>query len=108
MRQARTRHLVVEAVTGERGVVHLEVDPVLIRQAVPDEEAVDGRAVVVVLMLGRLLWLRLDEQRALEPDPVLVLGDQVEEPGELLALVVVISLPLGKTTLRMTDLSLIS
>ena len=43
----------------------------------------DGGAVVVVLVLRRLLGLRLDQQRALEADLVLVLGDQVEEPGEL-------------------------
>ena len=34
-------------------------------------------------MLGRLLRLGLDEQKALEPDPVLVLGDHRQEAGEL-------------------------
>ena len=43
----------------------------------------DGGAVVVVLVLGRLLRLRLDQERALEADPVLVLGDHRQEPGEL-------------------------
>ena len=43
----------------------------------------DRRHVVVVLVLGRLHRLRLDEQLAREPDPVLVLGDEVQEPGEL-------------------------
>ena len=42
--------------------------------------------VVVVLVLGRLHRLGLDQQRALEADLVLVLGDQVEEAGELVAL----------------------
>ena len=39
--------------------------------------------VVVVLVLRRLLRLGLDQEGALEPDPVLVLGDHVQEPGEL-------------------------
>ena len=42
--------------------------------------------VVVVLVLGRLLRLGLDQERALEADLVLVLGDQVQEAGELVAL----------------------
>ena len=79
----RVGDLVVEAVAGQRRVVGLDVDPVLRLQAVADQEAVDGRGVVVVLVLGRLLRLRLDQQRALEPDPVLVLRDEVQEPGQL-------------------------
>ena len=71
---------------GERRVVRLDVQPVLVLEAVPDEEAVDGRRVVVVLVLGRLHRLRLDQQAALEADAVLVLGDEVEEPGQLVAL----------------------
>ena len=45
-----------------------------------------GRGVVVVLVLGGLHRLGLDEQRALEADLVLVLDDEVQEPGELRAL----------------------
>ena len=78
--------LVMERVAGERGVVGLDVQPVFVLEPVPDEEAVDRRRVVVVLVLGRLHGLGLDQQRAFEPDPVLVLGDEVEEPGELIAL----------------------
>ena len=70
---------------GQRRVVGLDVELVLVLEAVPDEEAVDRRRVVVVLVLGRLLRLRLDQERALEADLVLVLGDQVEEAGELVA-----------------------
>ena len=55
-------------------------------EAVADEEAVDGRDVVVVLVLGGLHRLGLDEELALEADPMLVLGDEVQEAGELLAL----------------------
>ena len=80
------RDLVVERVAGERRVVRLDVEPVLVLEPVADEEAVDRRRVVVVLVLGRLHRLRLDQERALEPDPVLVLGDEVQEAGELVAL----------------------
>jgi hypothetical protein len=55
-------------------------------QVVALEEAVDGGAVVVVLVLGRLLRLGLDQQRALEADLVLVLDDQRQEAGELVGL----------------------
>ena len=72
----RVRDLVVEAVAGQRRVVRLDVDPVLALEAVADEEAVDGRRVVVVLVLRRLLRLGLDQERPLEADLVLVLGDQ--------------------------------
>src|SRR5204863_181617 len=79
----RTRDLVVEAVAGERRVVRLEVQAVLGSQIVALEESDDRRDVVVVLVLRRLLWLRLDEERALEADPVLVFRDERKEPCEL-------------------------
>ena len=50
------------------------------------EEAVDRRDVVVVLVLGRLLRLRLDQDRALETDLVLVVDDQLQEAAGLVAL----------------------
>ena len=71
--------------TRERRVVGLDVQAVLVLEAVPDEEAMDGRRVIVVLVLRRLHGLGLDEQRAREPDPVLVLRDEVEEAGQLVA-----------------------
>ena len=80
------RHLVVEAVTGERGVVHLDVDVVLAEQVVPVEEAVHRGGVVVVLVLRRLLRLRLEQQLAGEPDRALVVGDEVQEASELVVL----------------------
>ena len=78
--------LVVERVPSERRVVRLDVQAVLVLQPVPDQEAMDRRRVVVVLVLRRLHRLGLDEERALEADLVLVLGDEVQEPGELAAL----------------------
>ena len=64
-------------------MVGLEVEPHLAGQAVALEEAGHGGGVVVVLVLGRLGRLGLDQDRPLEPDPVLVLDHQVEEAGEL-------------------------
>ncbi len=46
----------------------------------------DGGAVVVVLVLGRLLWLGLDQQGARETDAALVVGHHLEEPGQLVGL----------------------
>ena len=79
-------NLVLEAVPGQGCVVDLDVDLVLVDEAIPVEEAVDGGAVVVVLMLGRFLGLGLQQQRASEPDRVFVFGDQVQEASELIGL----------------------
>ena len=85
---AGDRHgdLVVEAVAGEGRVVDLDVHPVLAREVVPKQERVDGRRVVVVLVLGGLHRLRLQKQGPAEADLLLVLGDQGQEAGELLLL----------------------
>ena len=73
----------LESVAGKNRVVLLDVDLDLLLEAVRLEEAVDGRHVVIILMLGRLLRLRLDEYRALEADLVLVVDDQIEEAAGL-------------------------
>ena len=78
--------LVVERVARQGGVVDLDVDPELVEQVVTVQEAVDGRAVVVVLVLGRLLRLGLEQQCPGEADRVLVLGDHGEEAGQLVGL----------------------
>ena len=70
-----SRDLMLERVAGERRVVGLDVDLDLVLEPVALEEAVDGGDVEVVLVLGRLLRLRLDQDRALEADLVLVLDD---------------------------------
>ena len=79
----RDRDLVLEAVAGQRGVVRLDVDPVLVREVVAHEEGIHRRGVVVVLMLRRLLRLRLEQQRPGEPDSMLVLRDEAQESREL-------------------------
>ena len=73
----------VEAVPGQGGVVGLQVEPHLALQTVPGQEPGDRGHVVVVLVLGRLGRLGLDQDGAGEPDPVLVLHHQVEEAGQL-------------------------
>ena len=91
--------LVVEAVAGERRMVRLEVDPVLGLEAVAGEEPMNRRRVVVVLVLRRLLRLRLDQQRPLEPDLVLVLGDEPQEPRELALLALEVRVQQGVVAL---------
>ena len=76
----------LEGMAGQDRVALLDVDLDLLLQPEPLEEAVDGGDVVVVLVLGRLLRLRLDQDRALEADPVLVVDDQAEEAAGLLLL----------------------
>ena len=80
----RRRDLVVEVVTRECRVVGLDVDLDLVLEAVLLEKGVHRRDVVVVLVLGGLHALRLDEQCPLEPDRVLVLDDHVHEATELI------------------------
>ena len=55
-------------------------------EAVAAQEGVDRGDVEVVLVLGRLLRLGLDQERALEADLVLVLDHQVQEAAELVVL----------------------
>ncbi len=82
----RGRDLVLEAVAGERGVVGLDVDLDFLLEPVLLQEAEHGGDVEVVLVLGRLARLGLDQDRALEADLVLVLDDQLQEAAELLQL----------------------
>src|SRR5690606_38951076 len=82
----RVGHLVVEAVAGEGGVVGFDVHPIFVDQVVALQEAVDGGAVVVVLVFGGLGWFGFDQKGPLETDLVFVFGDQGEEAGELVGL----------------------
>ena len=79
----RQRDLVLEAVAGEQRVVLLDVDLDLLLQAVRLEEAEHRGDVVVVLVLGGLGRLGLDQDGALEADLVLVLDDELQEAPEL-------------------------
>ena len=70
------RQLVLEGMAGKDGVALLDIDLDLLLQPELLEEAIDRGDIVVVLVLGRLLRLRLDQDRALEADPVLVVDDE--------------------------------
>lgn len=80
------RQLVLEGVAGKDRVALLDIELHLVFKAVLLEEAIDGRNVIVILVLGRLLRLRLDQDRALVADLVLVFDDEVEEAAELVEL----------------------
>ena len=64
--------VVLVAVAGQHGVVGLDVQLEVFVQLVGLEEGDDGHGIVVVLMAGRLLGLRLDQQLASEADLLLV------------------------------------
>ena len=77
----------LEGVSGQRGVVVLDVElEIVAGKAVALQERVHVAAVVVVLVLGGLARLGLDEQRALEADLVLVLDHQIHEAAKLVEL----------------------
>ena len=65
-------------------MVLLDVDLHVVGQSPFLEEAVNRRDVEVVLVLGRLARLGLDQQRALEADLVLVLDRHRQEAAHLL------------------------
>ena len=71
----------LEVEAGQRGVVDLDVDLDFALQPVALQERIHGGDVAIVLVLGRLERLRLDQDRALEPDAVLVLHHHREEAG---------------------------
>jgi hypothetical protein len=70
---------------GQDGVALFDVGLHLLLQPEVLEEAVDRGDVVVVLVLRRLLRLRLDQDRALEADLVLVFDDLLQEAARMVA-----------------------
>jgi hypothetical protein len=74
---------VLEGVAGERGVVGLDVELEVFFEAVGAEEGDAAGDVEVVLVLGGLLRLGLDEELALEADALGVIDGHVEKRGEV-------------------------
>src|SRR6266705_6499831 len=70
------RELLLERMAGENGVVLLDVELDVFQKIVALKEAIAGGNVEIVLVLGRLLGLGLDQDRPLETDSVLVLDHQ--------------------------------
>src|SRR5690606_34169534 len=71
---------------GEDRVALLDIDLHLVFETVAAQEAVYGRDVEIILVLGWLLRLRLDQDRTLKADLVLVIDDEREEASELIEL----------------------
>ena len=76
--------LVLKGVAGEGGVIGFDVELEVFVEAVGFEEADDGGAVEVVLVLGGFLGLGLDEELAFEADLFLVFDGEAQEGCELL------------------------
>lgn len=68
----REDDVVLVRVAGQRGVVGLDVELEVLREAVLVQEGHDRLGVVVVLVAGGLLGLGLDQELALEADLLLV------------------------------------
>ena len=77
---------VLEGVVGEESVTHFDValDPVF--QAIALEEAINRGDVKIILVLGRLLRLGLEQDLPLEADLVGVLDHQMDKAGHLVEL----------------------
>ena len=91
--------LVHHLVTGEGGVVGLEVELEVGQQVVGPQEVEAGGGVGVVLVLGRLLGLGLDVERAGEADLLLVVDGHVEEAGEVVELALHVGVEQGRIAL---------
>src|SRR5687767_8627658 len=72
--------------TCQSGVIRFDIDLHILLEAVLEQKAVNGGGVEVILMLGRLVRFGLDENRALESDPVLVVNYESEESAHLVEL----------------------
>ena len=73
----RKRELVFKGMSCQNGLALLDIDPDLVLQPVTLQKAVNGGNVKVILVLGRFLRLRFDQNGAGEADLVLVLNDHV-------------------------------
>ena len=82
----RERDLMLEGMVRQHRMADFDIELDLALEAEALQEAEHGRDVEVVLMLGRLLRLGLDQDHALEADLVLVVDDQRQKAPELLLL----------------------
>src|SRR5262249_13033507 len=75
----RHRDFVLEGMPSQDRVIFLEIELDVLLQPEMLEEAVDGRRVEIVLVLGGFLGLGLDQNGTLEADLVLVLDHEGEK-----------------------------
>ena len=94
--------LMMKTVPGQRRVVGLDVHFDFVFQAVLMQEAEHSGAVVIVLVLGRLLGLGLDQQVTRKADLVLVLHHHAHKTPELFALALEVGVEQGFITLTTT------
>ncbi len=76
----------LESVAGKGGVIHLDVDLEVLVKSVGAEETDNGLGVHIVLMLGRLHRLRLDEERAFETAGASIVTGSLEHLCEMVFL----------------------
>ncbi|CAH0323988.1 hypothetical protein SRABI106_04482 [Rahnella aquatilis] len=81
--------------TRQCGVVGLDIHFDLFFQAKLFQEAIDGSNIIIILMLGRFLRFRFDQQGALEANFVFVLNDHLHEATQLFAFLTKISIEQG-------------
>src|SRR5947208_506965 len=82
----RTGHgdLMLECMAAQGCVVRLDIDAHFLFKAETLQKAIDRLRIEIILMLGRLMGLGLDQNRALEADAILVIDNKVQEPAEIL------------------------
>src|SRR6266496_4506094 len=85
-------------VTGQRGVIRLDIELEILVQAVAAQEGNAIGGVEIILMNGRLLRFRFDEKLSAEADLFLVLDRDVEE----LRQVIEFALEVGVVEIRIT------
>ena len=83
----------LDAVSGQRGMVRFDVHLHVVGQAVGAEEVDAGRAIVVVLVLGRFLGLGLEIELPLEADLPGVVDGHVHELGQVVELALHVGVP---------------
>ena len=83
---ARDRQLMLEGVRGEGSVVGFDVQLEVAVKLVFLDEAADSGRVEVVLMLGRLLWLRFYVVVAVKADRTTVFGCELQKIREVVEL----------------------
>ena len=89
----------LNAMPGQRRVVHLDVDADFVHQVVLLEKRVDGGHVEVILVLGGFVGLRLDQQGAFEADAMLVFDHELHEAPQLIAFALEIGIEEGLVAL---------